>query len=103
MLISSVATAGERVSATEDTRFYDDLACLRADAPEAASNEQRFVQIDGGGWVKAEEAWFARVSGVSTPMGSGLVAFATREEAARRGAGLALRWNELPAGAGSGQ
>jgi hypothetical protein len=103
MLISSLATAGERVSASEETKFYDDVACLRADAGEASPREKRYVQIDGGGWSTVEDAWFARVAGVSTPMGSGLVAFATREEAARRGGGIALRWDDLKPDTGEGQ
>lgn len=117
MLISTEAGAAEIVSAREDTRFYDDVGCLVADwrrsadaqsGPEAGSQSSPgslstpFVRLATGDWSDARTAWFAHPANARTAMASGLVAFATADEA--RGAdrdGRALRWRDVLNGAGA--
>lgn len=105
MLISTDAGAAEIVSSRDDTRFYDDVGCLAADwkhriegdAAEAGRTTA-FVRT-GAGWSDVRSAWFARPAGARTAMGSGLVVFATRDEAkAADRDGRALGWNDVVAG-----
>ena len=103
MLISDEAGAAEIVSARDDTRFYDDLGCLAADwqhqvkaDPAFGSGATAFVRVSGGGWSDVRSAFFARPDGARTAMGSGLVAYATRDEAQRADRdGRALTWAEV--------
>ena len=77
MLISSESGGGEIVSATEDTRFYDDIACLAADWAAHHGEARAFVRIAGGTWSDAQTASFAQPAEVRTAMGSGIAAFPT--------------------------
>ena len=99
MLVSSEAGAAEIVSARDETRFYDDVGCLAADwakRPPSTTNATPFVRIGTGGWADARAAWFGRPASARTAMGSGLVAFATAEEAkAADRDGRALAWDEV--------
>jgi hypothetical protein len=81
MLISSESGAGEIVSASEDTRFYDDVACLAADWARRPPGAHAFVRIAGGSWSDVYAASYAQPSEAHTAMGSGLVAFASIAEA----------------------
>ena len=82
MLISSDANGGEIVSPSDDTRFYDDVACLAADwAANRSGGDAAFVRIMGGGWSDAASASYARPGGARTAMGSGIVAFRTIADA----------------------
>lgn len=96
MLISSERGTGEIVSATDDTRFYDDVACLAADWAQHGSTSSAFVRLVSGAWSDAHTAWYARPTGLRTAMGSGFVAFATEGEArAADAASRALRFDEI--------
>ena len=96
MLISSERGAGEIVSATDDTRFYDDVACLAADWAQHGSGSSAFVRLAAGPWSAAHTAWYARPAGARTAMGSGFVAFATEAEArAADAANRAWRVDEI--------
>ena len=77
MLISTESGGGEIVSATEDTRFYDDIGCLAADWAAHHGEARAFVRIAGGRWVDAHAASFAQPAGARTAMGSGIAAFPT--------------------------
>ena len=77
MLISTETGGGEIVSATEDTRFYDDIGCLAADWAAHHGEARAFVRIEGGRWSDAQAASFAQPADVRTPMGSGIAAFPT--------------------------
>jgi len=82
MLVSSDAHAAQSRAPGQPTRFYDDVGCL-AGRPEAhADGTARYVRLASGGWAAAEEAWFARSASARTPMDYGVLAFATRNEAA---------------------
>ena len=52
MLISTERGGGEIVSATDDTRFYDDVACLAADWANRSGDVGAYVHV-GGGWSDA--------------------------------------------------
>jgi hypothetical protein len=92
MLISTENGAGQMLSARDDTRFYDDIACLAADYRRG---DVAFVRV-GADWSDATVTWFARTVNARTPMASGYVAFAT-ESAARAidREGRALSWDEI--------
>jgi hypothetical protein len=102
MLISTESGAGQIVSAMEDTRFYDDLGCLRADWAAHRGEARAFVRIAGGTWRDAHEASFAEPADARTAMGSGIAAFPTAADArAADRAGRALTFDDLihPTGA----
>jgi hypothetical protein len=81
MLISTERGAGAIVSATEDTRFYDDLGCLAADWSAHHRDGRAFVSLAGGRWSEAQVASFAQPADSRTAMGSGLAAFASATDA----------------------
>jgi nitrous oxide reductase accessory protein NosL len=96
MLISTEEGAGEIVAAHADTRFYDDVRCLSADWAVDHESSAAFVHLHDGGWIDARSAAYARPPSARTAMGSGLVAFATAEQA--RAADRAVRsltWDEV--------
>ena len=96
MLISSERGTGELVSVIDDTRFYDDVACLAADWAQHGSGSSAFVRLATGAWSNAHTAWYARPAGARTAMGSGFVAFATEAEArAADAANRALRFDAI--------
>ena len=95
MLISNARGAGQIVSASDETRFYDDVGCLGADWLRHHDGARAFVRVDTE-WLDAQSAAFARPDGAHTAMGSGVVAFRAREDAARAGRdGRALTFDEI--------
>jgi hypothetical protein len=97
MLISSDANGGEILSRSEDTRFYDDIACLAADwASHRGTDALAFVRVAGGGWSDVSSASYSHPPGARTPMGSGIVAFRTIADArAADPAGRVLTFDEV--------
>jgi copper chaperone NosL len=96
MIVSREADSAEWVARGEEPRFYDDIGCLAADDPPSRGRSARFVRVAGSRWTRAETAFYARPAGVSTPMGYGVVACATRQEAAATDrANRARTWTEL--------
>jgi hypothetical protein len=90
-----------RDDAGAEARF-DDLGCLvrwRAEQGSAVEWQVWVRDADGEAWIDAPAAWFVRVPGRATPMGSGLSAHASRTaaEAVVAGTpGATLRaWPEL--------
>ena len=87
---------------------FDDIACLAAflrDGGEQARIYSVWVTEVTGvrGWIDARTATYLQRPDLSTPMASGLVAFASREAAdsARQATpGALLSWDEVLAGAG---
>lgn len=95
MLISTDSGGGEIVSATEDTRFYDDIGCLAADWEAHHGDARAYVRV-ADGWRNVEAASFAQPAAARTAMGSGVVAFAAADEArAVDRAGRALTIGEI--------
>jgi len=85
MAISENRCAVEFIDKNGTAFKFDDLSCMAAMLQEKfdrADVAAYFVaDYDGGGWIRAEEAFFVRSSQISTPMGGGIVAFRDRPEA----------------------
>ena len=103
MLISTAANAGQALVPGEETRFYDDIGCLAADAAATTQGARRFVQLaNGAGWASVDAVWFAVSPDASTPMAYGFAAFSAEAEARRADTkGLAWRWEEISLRAGA--
>jgi len=96
MLISTESGGGEIVSATEDTRFYDDIGCLAADWAAHHGEARAFVRIAGGKWSDAQTASFAQPADARTAMGSGIAAFPAAADArAADRTGRALTFDDV--------
>lgn len=93
MTIVSKSTAAEIVAPGEEPRFFDEIGCLRdyiAHATIAPNVAVYVADHRTGAWVEARTAVFVHTS-VSTPMASGLLAYANAssrdaDPAARGGA-----------------
>jgi hypothetical protein len=95
MLISTDSGGGEIVSATDDTRFYDDIGCLAADWEAHHGEARAYVRV-AGEWRDVEATSFAQPADARTAMGSGVVAFAApRDASAVDRAGRALGFSEI--------
>lgn len=101
MLISTEAGSGEILSASDETRFYDDIGCMAADWVSQQNGAVAWVQLSSGGWKDAQTAFFAQPASARTPMGWGFVAYAAAADArAADRLGRALTWSELVRAAG---
>ena len=81
MLISSDSGASQIVAASEDTRFYDDIACLAADWDRRPAHAVAYVRLADGRWIDAHDASYLRMSEVRTAMASGVMAVASIADA----------------------
>lgn len=80
MAVSDVRFAGQVVAPGEEPLFYDDLGCLMRALAGGEPADRAFVADHRTReWVPATRAVFTRVPGLSTPMGSHLVAHASEE------------------------
>jgi nitrous oxide reductase accessory protein NosL len=101
MLISSEDGSAQVLTASADTRFYDDVGCLAADWSRHAVKDAPFVHLSAGRWIDARQASYARPSRARTAMGSGFVAFATIDEARTADAeGRVFTFDDLVRGEG---
>lgn len=86
-------------------RLYDDIGCMLDDEGDVGLEGvvlQRFVHDhDTRAWVEANLATFVLVErdAIPTPMGSGIVAYATREAAERSVAANAGQTHDYPSAA----
>lgn len=99
MIISEEAHAVAVVARDGTIWKLDDLGCLLA-AREDWNREKARVwvhDVESAEWLDARSAHFVRQDPATTPMGSGLVALATEEQADRRTAdGESIYdWQEL--------
>jgi len=95
MLVSREDQSAEWIAEGEEPRFYDDIGCLATDPWKASGRSARFVHV-GRSWFPAESVFYARPAALTTPMGYGVAAFATREAAAASDpAGRARTWQDL--------
>jgi copper chaperone NosL len=81
MIVSDVRTAAQIVAPGEEPLIFDDIGCLRDYVARmgAADGAVRFVADHRtGAWIAAEDAMFTKVTSVSTPMASGIIAHADR-------------------------
>jgi copper chaperone NosL len=98
MAVSDVHFAAEIVAPGEEPRFFDDIGCLAGwlKDHQAADGSAAFVADHRTGqWISAATAVYTRVPGLSTPMGSGVIAHADstsrdQDQAARGGVPLAV-------------
>jgi copper chaperone NosL len=77
MPVSDIHTAAQIVAPGDEPVFFDDLACLATYAGRGAlpAGAVAFVADHRSGqWVEARAAVFSEVTGLATPMASGLVA-----------------------------
>ena len=100
MILSDQRYAAVARAADGEEARFDDVGCLVGFLAEReASGWQAWVRTgDDGQWLAAGAAWFARLESQRTPMGSGVVAFAS-PAGARAAGGAPLRWPELVASA----
>ena len=87
MLISEARYAAVLVKVSGDVEKFDDIGCLvryRARHPEVAKRVW-VHDFASDRWLEASAAFFVHSRELPTPMGSGIVALATSEEAARLG------------------
>jgi copper chaperone NosL len=106
MVIDDERTAAAARTADGRELRFDDAGDLVAFVRESAEpvHEGWVRDWNGGGWLRCEAASFVRSTGLATPMGSGLAAFATREAAqrfARERGGEVLTWSDLKPDAGT--
>ena len=95
MLISTDSGGGEIVSATDETRFYDDIGCLAADWETHAGDARAYVRV-AGEWRNVQDTSFAQPAAARTAMASGLVAFAAPADARTADrAGRALTFGDI--------
>ncbi len=83
MLVSSDANAAQSRAPGEATRFFDDIGCLAADVASRPAGTARYVRLASGGWTATDAGWFALSRDTRTPMDYGVLAFISRDEAAR--------------------
>jgi len=104
MILSEPRYSGvARGPAGEEERF-DDLGCMVAFLAEGRPAEWTAWVRDAATdrWVPASSSWYARGGATHSPMGSGVVAYASRDAATKAaGAAAPLSWTELLAARGS--
>ena len=80
MAVSEARFAAQIVAPGEEPKFFDDVGCLRdflrAGGALPARSAAFVADHRTREWVKAAQAVYTRVPGLSTPMGSHLVAHA---------------------------
>lgn len=83
MIVSEERFAAAYVTPAGDVRRFDDLGCLTAflvERPESIA-ETWVHDHERRAWLRGRQAWFARVDGLITPMGTGLVAVSDEAQA----------------------
>jgi copper chaperone NosL len=99
MIISEERFAGALVTAGGDAALFDDVGELVLTVQEEGLDNRRAWAHDRGtgAWIDAVSASFVRGDAGATPMGTGVVAFAQRDDAdaftAEHG-GSVMTWNE---------
>jgi copper chaperone NosL len=100
MIVNDDRFAAAAVAADGEAHKFDEVCCL-IDYLAAHPGETKGLWVRGyrsGQWHDARQAYYAHGPKLQTPMGSGLAAAATKEEAdalAAEWGGKALRFDEL--------
>lgn len=98
MIVSEARFTSGYVDAAGASVAFDDVGELlaAATADETLSRAAFVTDAVDGGWTRAETAYFVRVPGLATPMGTGMAAFKDRAHAEafakERGGGAVLDW-----------
>ncbi len=83
MIISEENYASAYWTADGEARRFDDmgemLSFMNSNPEEIASTWVH--DVNTAGWLRAEDAWFVMNAGLTTPMGTGVVAVANEEDA----------------------
>lgn len=104
MTVTDDRFIAQLVTATGKVLVYDDPGCLATALREGvvAGDRIRSVWVtdylDTATLIRAEEAWFVRSDAVHTPMGSGLAAVRSAEQARDLAAelgGTVVRWDAV--------
>jgi copper chaperone NosL len=85
MIVSDVHLAAQIAAPGEESRFFDDIACLAGYLQKHPQPAATVYVADHrtGQWVPVEQAIFGRLPRPSTPMASGLLAHASAESKAQ--------------------
>lgn len=111
MTVADERFVSQLVSTTGKVLVYDDPGCLATAVQEGRVEPARVHSLwvtdflTPGTLVQAEEAWFVRADGISSPMASGLLAVATERQAdsvAAELGGVVLRWDAVRRDTGHG-
>jgi copper chaperone NosL len=91
MIVSDERFAAQYHDRAGNVEFFDDLGCLlAAHAGEGGDPQAAFVRsFDDARWLRGDEAFVVHASAFTSPMGSGLAAFATRPAAESEARGRA--------------
>jgi copper chaperone NosL len=83
MIASDARYAAQSIGRDGSVQFFDDLGCLLAHRHGAAQDPQGVFALTGeaGRWVRGDQAWVVQSADFPSPMGYGLVAFASHAEA----------------------
>ncbi len=106
MAISDKRFAGEILVEVGVVRKFDDLGCLLKDMRDRAARDEPpafAVDFERREWVDVKKAYYVQSSRISTPMGSGLIAFKSRsdaEEAAAKYGGRVMNYADMVASVG---
>jgi len=101
MLISEDRCASAeivRVRGRTEYALFDDIGCMLDHHPADTEVVQHFVRNHSTrAWLVANAAAFLHEPNIRTPMGSGIVAFSSAQEAGREfpGAGVAITFDQL--------
>ncbi len=99
MIISEQRFAVEARFSPSKVEKYDDVGCLVERLAKGGAPSQMWVADHGTGvWVDVRSATFVIAKDVKTPMASGIVGFAGREDAeafAKKNAGRAATFDEV--------
>jgi len=102
MIISEERFSAASFNSEGEAVRFDGIGCLiRYHVRHPLHAEKTWVHdYQSEKWVQADSAFFVSTQTVATPMGSGIVAFASQSEAARfmsDHGGTSVEWNNLPA------
>lgn len=101
MIVSEERHAAAARDARGEALRFDDPGCLAAWTLAPGHELERAWVRDGaaGGWIDAAAAGYVRDPRIPTPMGSGLLAFASRDDAERQaaesGVERVLSWQDV--------
>jgi len=110
MIISEEKFAAAYWTAGGEARRFDDMGEMMAylgDHPDEAVATAWVHDVNSAEWLAAADAWYVMNSGLTTPMGTGIVALGSEEAANALAYGqemaLVLRFDDLLAKARAGE
>lgn len=101
MMIAEERQAAALVDEKGNAQLFDDTGEMVMTAQEEGVNDRRVWVHDydsGATWIDGTKAFYVASTGVMTPMGTGVIAFAARDKAdmlAKAHATSTMDWNEM--------